>query len=259
MKALRTDVGLLSLTAVVSATVVIVLPDSLPALRTPFGLLLLLLLPGAALTIAIRPAAIFAGIERLLLWLSLSIATSILTAIALNALTIPLRGPAWALTLMAVTLVASNIAWKRRRATVIQRPALTIRPAEAGLCLLIAGMIAATALIATDPSPLPDDVGGTTALWLVPSTAGQLELGVQSQERRPGRYLLQVQSPRGLLRTERLDLAPGQRFTARIPVRSGDGRVTATLYADARPRRALRRVTLRVPVAVPGERATPTR
>lgn len=255
MKALRTDVGLLSLAAVVAAAVVVVLPEGLPALRTPFGLLLLLVLPGGALTVAVRPSAILAGVERVLLWIGLSIASSILTAIALNAVGIPLRGPAWALSLMAITLIAGRVAWQRRRATVIRRPAFAVRPAEAGLALLVAGMIAAAAVIATDPSPLPGDVGGTTALWLVPATSGQLELGVQSQERRPGRYLLELRSTRRRLITKRLALAPGQRFTTRIPIRTGEQRITATLAAAARPQRVLRRVTVRVPLATPGERS----
>lgn len=247
MRLPRTDAGLVAVVAVASAVAVVLLPESLAALRTPFGLLLILVLPGGAVTIAARPAGILGGIERTLLWLSLSVAISILTAVALNAAGISLRGPAWALSLMAVTVAGCITAWRRDRARAVRLPGLELRRAELGLAALTAALIGTTIAIGTAPLKLPADVSGTTALWLVPGAAGALEVGVQSDERAATRYILETRGSTGPVRSTVLTLAPGQRVTTEVPVTRADRRVSAVLYRTEPRKTPYRRVTLRVP------------
>lgn len=247
MRVPRTDAGLVAAGSVVAALGVLVLPASLPALRTPFALALILVLPGGALSIAVRPAGILGGIERTLLGLGLSIAISILTALALNAVGISLRGPQWALSLMTVTLAACAIAQRRRRTRIVHVPRLIARRSEFGLAVLVAALLTAAVAIGTSPRALPDDVAGTTALWIVPADAGTVAVGVQSEERERTGYVLQIRRGRRVVREVKLKLAPGERSVTRVPVGTTDRRVSAVLSRAAQPGTPYRRVTLRLP------------
>ena len=111
--------------AVVSAGAILFAPAPPPA-RVVGGLLLTLVLPGAALTRAMFPQRHLSGVERLVLALALSLATVALGGLGLYAAGIRLAQPSWVALTAGVTVLAAVVGQFRLR----QRPARTAAPPE---------------------------------------------------------------------------------------------------------------------------------
>ena len=102
--------------AVVSAGAILFAPAPPPA-RVVGGLLLTLILPGAALTRAMFPQRHLSGVERLVLAPALSLATVALGGLGLYAVGIRLAAPSWTALAVGVTVVAAVVGQFRIRLT----------------------------------------------------------------------------------------------------------------------------------------------
>src|SRR2546427_13204083 len=82
-----------------------------------FGLSLVFVWPGYALSAALFPPGTFKPVERLLVTLGLSLVTSVLSALILNVASSGLQPTSWAVVLDLITLPALLAAGYRESAT----------------------------------------------------------------------------------------------------------------------------------------------
>lgn len=175
---------------------------AVPGLRVVAGLLLVLVLPGYALSALVVPAAP-AGLMRVspVLWrgmwaVGLSLAVAVLGGLLLNLTPLGLTRMSWAVSLAAVTLLAvAASAWRRRRAmqprgSAAATPATPAAPGRPRFSRIAAGYalaavaLAAAAIMLAVLSAGRQHSPGFAQLWLVPArspaVSGQATLGVRS-------------------------------------------------------------------------------
>jgi hypothetical protein len=226
-----------------------------PVVPALLGLLLVLVLPGYALTAALLPQRALGWAERVTLTVALSLVSTMLGSLALNALSGGLRPFAWAGLLAAVTVGGCLIAWRRRRGLAPAVPEFKLNWVQGGT-LGLAGLAVVAALALTRVPANPAGLEGYTVLWILPSDTTQppgVRLGVNSMEFAPTEYrLLVTVDGRAALQWPAIDLGPGETWGAFAPLPNLDVRhvrVEATLYRLDNPGVVYRRVTL---VQAPG-------
>jgi hypothetical protein len=243
------DLLLVTVLAAWCALACAILPEGAAAVRVLPAALLVLVLPGYALTAALLAPAALSALERLVLTIALSMAAGVLTALALNAAWQLERTP-WALGLALATALAALAGTLRGHARPVRRPQL---PAiGVGAALALAGALAlgggAVALGVTTLRA-PDDTQGTTALWISPRGDNAVAIGVRSVELARRRYELDVRvAGQRARRIGPFALKPGQERRALLAAPAGPiGKpiVEVVLRRLDGPRPALRRVALR--------------
>jgi hypothetical protein len=220
------------------------------ALRLAAGLLLVLVLPGYALSQALLRAPALGAAERTVLTLALSLGVTILSALLLNLSPWSLSHRNWPPLLAGVTIAACVAAWVMNGDVVSGQLRWRWPPFRNVITLALAGAIAAAAIaVASAPRRAPEGVSGYSELWLVPRER-HLELGLASGELSPVRYRLDLTADGRLVRRWRaLFLRTGDRWQVNLPrttFERSPAVIEARLYRSDRPRSVYRRVRVRV-------------
>ena len=140
------DLRLVALLAVVCALICAIVPDGATVVRTLPAALLVLVLPGYALTAALLAPAQATRLERLVLTIAMSMVAGVLTALVLNA-GWHLETTPWATLLALVTVIAALAGARRGHGQPVPRPrvpriGIAATLALTGALLLTGGAIA---------------------------------------------------------------------------------------------------------------------
>lgn len=216
---------------------------------------LVFFLPGYAITAALVPLRSYRNAERLLFSLGLSVAATVLSGLILNLTPWGLRTTTWAITLAVIVLLASVIAWLRRRPDtadtsrqIERHPKLRFRD---GFLMGLAVLVMGAAVGLTRLPVAPNGVAGYTQLWMIPANPGNssdFRLGFTSKEFTETSYRLQV-SVGGQVVQEwpELSLKPGETWETTIKLPSdqfGSGSIEADLYKLNDPKTLYRHVSV---------------
>ncbi|CAG0927117.1 hypothetical protein TFLX_00362 [Thermoflexales bacterium] len=237
--------------AILAVVVLLAMPGVLP-LRILCAVLLVLILPGYALTAAFFPGHFLDIPQRVLFSLGLSLAVTALVGLSLHVLKQSLQLTSWSLALGGVTLAAALLAAWRRRSLVqpVYSPdTFRFKPnVREGVLLGLALFVTGAALqLARVPTPNPN-VSGYTLLWMVPAENGsnQLRVGVDSKEFDITRYNVQLfDNGRLLERWPDLELEPGGSWQTAIELAATPAvtsTIEARLYRSDAPEQVYRRV-----------------
>jgi Protein of unknown function (DUF1616) len=243
------DLLLVIAVAVICAVACAALPGGADGVRILPAALLVLVLPGYALTALLLAPSMLWRAERVVLTIALSMAASVITALVLNAVW-HLETTAWAIGLALATALAGVAGIVRGRG----RP-LSWHPVPAISAGAVLALVGAVALVcgafALGVTPLraPDDTAGTTALWISPRGDDAATIGVRSGELGPRHYALDVHvAGRPTRRIGPFVVAPGAErriIVAAAPSAIGQPVVEAVLRQVDAPNEQLRRVALR--------------
>jgi uncharacterized protein DUF1616 len=162
-----------------AVTVVTALLTGFPGARIPAGLLLVLLLPGYALSALVlpgRPPSIGPLLWRAMWVAGLSLAVTVLAGLLLNLLPGGLTRTSWTISLTAVTLLACAWPSPQDQNEPLVMPVMRIAAGYAVAALAIAGTATGLAVASAGWQHSP----GFAQLWLVPAGNGQASLGVRS-------------------------------------------------------------------------------
>ncbi len=189
----------------------------------PLGMVLVLVLPGYALSAALLPSLV--GTARLLCSLGLSLVVSVLGGLALNTTPWGLRPLPWALWLGGLSLVSAVVALRRvteekgtgeGTSPELWRPRLT--PASVigfAAAAMVVGLAVSLAFQSTS-------VGAPTftQLWAIPTHGNNqysLEIGVRNLEDAPVTYQVVVaEGGETLAAWDSITLKPGEDWTDRV-------------------------------------------
>jgi len=243
------DLRLVALLAPACALICAIVPDGATIVRTLPAALLVLVLPGYALTGALLAPGQITRIERLVLTIAMSIVAGVITALLLNAVW-HLGTTPWAIGLAAVTVIAALAGARRGHGQPVPRPHVPRIGLPAALALTAAVLLTGGAVaLGFTTLHAPGDTLGTTALWISPRGDNNVAVGVHSVERGRRHYELDVRvaGQRGRL-IGPFALAPGEERRLLLPAPTGPlGKpiVTVVLRRLDGPRPAVRHVALR--------------
>lgn len=217
------------------------------------GLLLVLILPGYALTELLFAKGQLTRTERLLYTLGGSVMVATLGALLLNQVPGGVQTNGWIGLLVGVTLIGTLLgALKGQPATTTAAPRLPrLRISFNQLLVLaiavgVAGIAVKTAQTPTSPQGLT----GYTLLWMLPADdTSRLALGISNQEFAPTAYKLQVKVDDQLAQEwPSLLLGVNGRWAAELAVPAtavAGHEITAELYRLDQPDQLYRHVVLR--------------
>jgi hypothetical protein len=216
----------------------------------PAGVLLVFVLPGYALTEALRPelarhpwAAGTAGATRIAFTLGLSVALTVLLGLVLNV-TFGLTRTTWTIGLGAITISACLVALYRRG---WDMPALGSPHVSVGslALFLVACCMAVAAMTADVTAANRIARPGFTQLWILPAGTNTVQLGVASHETVAARYSLVLDERAGMAQRWSFVLRPGAewRVWATVATSRGGPRV-ALLRCSLHPHTTYRKVYL---------------
>lgn len=204
------------------------------------GALLVLVLPGLALTELLFAPGSLDGPRRMLLVPALSISVAIVVGLVLAAAHVRLERESWAAALGAVAVVTSLAATlhpgRRRRAS-----RLRLQVTRRANALVVAGtFLAAAAAVALVVSVRPvgaEHVAGYATLGLVPARTGGFELTVRSVELQRARFVVVVraQPSEHVLLRRTLVLDPNGAWSSHVEQPRGTGMLVADLGRGAQP------------------------
>jgi uncharacterized membrane protein len=252
---MRRNADLVGTAVAAAAGASVVIGASSVYVRTPFAILLLLILPGYAVS-----AAIFQRLDvaaRILFSLSLSIGVAVIGAIVLDLTPWGLRLRSWTVFLTVVTICAAALASARRDAATGSDWRPHVRVADAFFLLLgLLILLDVVGLVLLARTPIgARHVAGYTALWMQREPAGSsaVVVGVKSSELHTEQYRLEVMAG-GRTTVRRLTLEPGDQVQQRFGVPAPSGRagaagvatVSARLFRIGDGDRVYRRVGLRI-------------
>ncbi|MCG8350584.1 MAG: DUF1616 domain-containing protein [Chloroflexales bacterium] len=165
--------------------------------RVFFALLMVLVLPGYAITAALFPGRMIGAAERLLFSVGLSMVVAILGGLILNWMPAPIHASAWSILLAGTTITASIIAFIRRREippSEAESPGLRFSWPQGLLGLLVVGLVSGAFLV-NRMGVIPQRTTAFTQFWMLPANPADpnsLRLGVRNHELREMNYKLQV-------------------------------------------------------------------
>lgn len=248
------DLQAVMIGAGLSAVVSLALPAN-SLIRLSGALPLVLFLPGYAISAALFPPRSLGVPERLLFSLGLSVSVTALAGLALNWTPWGLQTNTWAITLAAMVVAASAIAWRRRQTAAITNAPVDLKfkpRLRDGLLLGLAFLVMGAAIGLTRLPVEPKDVAGYTTLWMIPAATGRstdFQLGLTSAEFTETRYRLQVSvSDRVVQDWPELSLKPGEVWETTIGLQNDQvvsGPIAAELYRLDDPTTVYRHVLLR--------------
>lgn len=246
--------------AVLCAVLLLVLPAGAWVLRAPPAVLIVAALPGYTVLAALRPAAGLGPAERGALAIALSLVITIVLSLAAALAGIPLGTTLWALGGAGAAVCGAAIAGNGSNRRLVRLGIPAARPATILFVLVTLALLAGAAAIGTQPQPLPRDVRGTVALWILPAGDHAATLGVQNEQRTALAYVVRVSSGAQKVVTRRTPvLAPGGRWRATVALPPGVTTIEATLTTVSDPSRELRRVRLTPGASVPIDKGAATR
>lgn len=237
----------LTMALAVAATAVVATGHNNDRWLSPLGVLLVLALPGYALSAALLPN--LGWLERLLCAIGLSLVASILGGLVLNVTPWGLRALPWALWLCGITLASALAAVVMHRhkgaARTLQWPRISLRSALVfSLALTITVLAIGTAVLSGRESD-----SRFTQLWAVPTLDGQshaVQIGVRNQEGKPELYRVTVDDTLGRVHVwENIAIEPGAEWTARLILADlSGGPLNIFLYRAESPGSAYRSVEI---------------
>lgn len=197
MRAKAYDVMLVAGVTLLAAMLMIFLGDNM-VVRTTMGLLLVLVLPGYAMTAALFPGAELGLVEHSVIALGMSLAVTAVGGLLLNLTPWGLRSGTWLLLLAVITLAASAVALWRRRSLLVPVPdrwelGLT---AGQGIILSVAVVLVGGAMTlastGADQQPSP----GFSQFWILPASGPAdkhaFRLGVANMESTSMTYRVEI-------------------------------------------------------------------
>ncbi|HEY4025498.1 MAG TPA: DUF1616 domain-containing protein, partial [Candidatus Dormibacteraeota bacterium] len=222
-----------------------------PLPRLLAGVPLVLVVPGHALVALAWRGDPLGLAERALLDLGLSLSLAALSGLALNWTPWGMGGVQPPLLLGLFSLAAIAVVARRERGGSWAATAdawrrslpphrIHVRLAGAAAALLVAAVAFSAWSAAEDHGP------GFTQVWLVPRTAGRLDLGLRNDQPRADTYRLRLTAGGGTVREwSAVRLQPGQRWfaTAALPAGTAAGAELA-VYRAEQPRRVYRSLRL---------------
>lgn len=221
------------------------------SVRAVLAVPLVLILPGYALTMAALPNLTLGFVERLIFTLGLSLAIAVVGGVVLNLTPWGLQEGTWAAWLGTVTVVAGVIAILRRRmqADTKSSPVIVGLSMRQTLVFGLAICITLGAIGLARYGATQQQSASFTQLWIQPVNQGgmrSVHLGVESMERQPTQYRLELKSDGSVVREwPSIDLAPGKTWETTATLATGTGSVEAILYRAEAPETVYRFVILR--------------
>jgi hypothetical protein len=247
------SLAIAAIASVCSAAIVAFGPG-LTALRLPFALLLLFVLPGYTLVAGLFPDESLDGPRGLVLTLGLSVALAVLTGLILDLGPDGVTTDSWAVALSMLTCLAAliGVASTDRYGAISGSLRFRARPRE--LALLVVGAAILGTAVGFSRTVLPArNVRGYTALWIQPARLGAragVRIGAISGELAAMRFRLTLRVGGQLRYEKRFVLQPGGRYKQLVPLGApptdSAEPIRATLYRQARPNVVFRTVTLRL-------------
>jgi hypothetical protein len=225
------------------------------ALRLPFGLALLWLLPGWAWALALWPSRQDLA-ERLFVVAGAGLALGIVASVEIAARGVLDAG--WTIGVaVALTVVPAIVAILRTRdagpvAVRVPRPRWRVLGLVAGG--MLAALLVATAVgVARTPFGVPADRGYT--VLSVDGVIGtrSLVVGIRSEEASPKSFVLRTTMPGGRQTSRTIELAPGQerRAVVRVGAGRGTGPVEIALLREDGDASPYRRLRINLPIPPP--------
>jgi len=228
---------------------------NIEAARVVVGMLLALVLPGYAITVAVFPQHMRGGAERVTFSLGLSLVVAFLGGLVLNWTPQGLQATSWAVLLGSVTLAASIVAVARlwsgnREQSTINRvnPKISIGQ---GALLVLAALVTCAAIGIARNGAATQSYPGFTQLWMLPADGDSnsaVRVGVRSGEPTAVRYRLQVEADGYVVLDQSpIDLEPEEDWETVLAMPSEYSQaetVDAVLYRLDAPEEPYRRVTL---------------
>jgi hypothetical protein len=251
----------LQVTAAAAVVCGLVLLAPVPPVRVTAGLLLVLVLPGYALTAALLPRRSLGRPELALCVLGLSLAAAALGGLLLNFAG-HLSRPAWDIFLTAVTLACCAVAGLRRTTDGTERrpshaaprrvPGAARRLAKrhAAVLLLAAAAVAVTGLALAIAVQAATAAGPPLALSLRALGGRQVQIGVSPGVTAQTGLSLVVRAGRTQSRLPLPSLAPSQTYTKTLTVPAGSADIVVDLDQGSR---TLRHVQYWYPTARSGQ------
>ena len=242
----------LDLALVVLLTCIALLLPLRPPVSTPFALLLVLYLPGYALTSAVFAYRTLDRPERTLFSMGLSLAITAISGLALHLTGLGIRTEYLSALLGGIALISAAAAWLQRSRIIFNPPPARARLDLTGIFLLIlSGFILAIAIAIARTTTPPGGFQGYTLLWIGNGEAGSpgtYQIGIQSQEFTTMGFSLRVAAGGEDLKSiSSFQLKPGETLeiteplpawvTPQIPIE-------AQLFRLAEPAEPYRRVVL---------------
>jgi uncharacterized membrane protein len=259
----RILLGILGI-AVVATVVGGVLTGTLVGGVRLVGGLLILALPGFAVSYAVVPDHTLEASRRAAIVLTSAIGTLVLGALLLNETPSGIVPLAWVALIVTVTLVASVVAVARgavsvetirsprrwlpsRFSTERRRTSPPIRGVVAVVALVVGIGLAGVSLAVARVGAIDQNLGQSyTEFWAQPDPAspGTIEVGVTSHEARPTGYAIVVTADgTDVGAPKELTLVPGETRVTRIEVPADARTIDAYLYREGAPQ-AYRHVSL---------------
>jgi uncharacterized membrane protein len=195
--------------------IALVFPNG-PVVLSPARLLLVLYLPGYALTAAVFSHKDLEKPERSLFSMGLSLAITAIAGLALHLTGWGIQAANLSALLGGVTLVSAATAWSRRkRVSLAPHSAWTSLDVAGGLLLAFSGAILAFSLVIARLPASPGNFDGYTLLWIDydERVAGGYQIGIQSHEFVSTAYRLRISAGEEQLNViTPLILLPGDTF-----------------------------------------------
>jgi hypothetical protein len=223
------QVGLVALALLVSATGIGGTP-----LRVVAGLPLVLVVPGHTLVALVWRSHPLGLAERAALAVGISLALAALSGLALNWTARGFGGAQSTVLLGTISLAALAGGAVRDHLDGTGTPVLP-RPGRSMLLLGGAAAVLATAAVAFSVWSAEHQRGpGFTQAWLVPGSAGRLDLGVENDGSGAETYRLLLTAGGQTVREWRaVRLRPGQRWTSTVPEPAGGAELA--VYRSEQP------------------------
>lgn len=224
------------------------LGSALELVRFVAGAVLVLWLPGYALTAALFRRDDLGGVERTLITLGSSISLAILIGFGLNLSGLPLTPGTWAIGLVVVTLVAGASAWLRpSHRPALPRPVVRLtRPTRGSLLFAMAALLVVSALGLSRIGAEEQPQTGFTELSMTPVNGEAVRVAVQNEESETLTYRVLLRTATDVIAEwPTVQLGPGQGWEMQVPLplsqRPG---VELLLYRADAPDEVYRRVDL---------------
>jgi len=217
----------------------LVIPGLPSFLTIPAALLLLLALPGYALTLALFPARMLSFAEQAMFTVGLSVSVSIFCGLVLNLLPVGLTLPGWGALLGAITVGALGIAWLRlgtsdRALMIIRLPRVPLAPVVM-IAIAVVMVLGSLMIARMGEAAQPQD--GFTQLWMFPEANGDaVRLGFENHEGTAQHFDLRVTTGNQTLADwTALSLADGQAWEQTVVLPAlppGPHQIDADLYRN---------------------------
>jgi uncharacterized membrane protein len=244
------DLHLVMLLAM-AASLIVVSPLNVPALRILVSLPLALLLPGYALTSALFPNRVLGVPERLVMAIGLSLTVLVLAGILLNYTPGGLQTTTWVIWLYGFTIAVAIWALLRRSKSenAIQGTPVPVFTLREGLLIVTACALTAASLLISYRGVENQPQPGFTQLWILPGESpDSVQVGIRNAEQHVMIYRLVIlMDGQMLVQWPFIRLEDGQMVEKSVVIPGQDStgkQVQAYLYNIDDPETIYRRVDL---------------